>query len=154
LIEALIVMAIIAIVATIALPFYGGFIANRDLKSAARDIAGDMFELKARASAEDRLYQISFNVGTNNYVIRQCTDTALPCAGIDLATKSPSGFGSGVAISALNLPGGNVIQVQPRGVINPTANANGTITLINSRASTATITISLTGRSNVDWILQ
>ena len=151
LIEVLIVIAIIAIVATISIPFFGGFVANRNLKSAARDIAGDIFELKARAGAEDRLYQISFNQGANTYTLTQCTNTAVfPCLGND-TTKSLSAFGSGIAISALNLPGGNVIQVQSRGVINPANNAGGFITLINSRGSTASITINLTGRASVDW---
>src|ERR1700690_3631956 len=81
LIEMLMVTAIIAIVAAISIPLFGGFVANRNLKSAARNIAGDIFDVKARATSEDRSYQITFNAGLNNYVIRQCNDTVLPCAG-------------------------------------------------------------------------
>jgi type IV pilus assembly protein PilA len=111
LVELMIVIAIVAIMSAIAIPFFGGFVDNRDLKSAARDIAGDIFELKERAIAEDRYYQITLDQGANNYVIRQCNDMALPCAGVDIATKSPSAFRNGIIISALNFPAGNVIQI-------------------------------------------
>ena len=141
-----IVMAIVAIMSAIAIPFFGGFIANRNLKSAARDIAGDIFELKERALAEDRLYQISFNQGANNYTLSQCNDTALPCTGNLLATKSPVAFDNGITITAV--PAGNTIQFQPRGTV--TAGV-GTVTLKNLRGSTAQITISLTGRTSVNW---
>ena len=151
LIEALIVIAIIAILGALAIPFFGGFLANRNLKSAARSIAGDIFELKERAIAEDRVYQITFNLGANNYVLTQCNDTALPCNGTVIATKSPAAFQNGITINALNPVGGTVIQIQPRGTINPPGNANESITLANGRGSKATITISLTGRASVDW---
>jgi len=151
LIEALVVMAIIAILGALATPFFGGFLENRDLKSAARSLAGDIFELKERAIGEDRLYQIAFNVGANNYVMTQCNDTALPCNGTVIATKSPKAFRNSISINALNPVGGTVIQIQPRGTINPPGNANETVTLVNGRGSRATITISLTGRASVDW---
>ena len=154
LIEAMIVIAIVAIMSAIAIPYYGGFIDNRDLKSAARDIAGDIFEMKERAIAEDRYYQITFNQGASSYTMHQCAvgDTQLPCiTGTDIITKSPSAFKNDIVISAVNLPAGNVIQLLPRGIINPAGNANGNITLRNSRGSRATITISLTGRASVDW---
>lgn len=154
LIEMLMVVAIMAIVAAIAIPFFGGFLANRDLKSAARDIVGDVYELRQRAISENTWYQITFNQGANNYVIRQCNanDTAFPCNGNDIATKLPSAFRSDISISAVNINGGAILQMQSGGIVSPTT--GGSVQLINGRGSVATVTIKLTGRTYVDWALQ
>ncbi len=150
LIEVLIAMAIVAIMAAVAIPFFGGFIDNRNLKSAARDIAGDIFEYRERAIAENRIYQITFNQAGNSYTVRQCTDTALPCAGTDFPAKSPGAFGSGITIVAgVNFNGGSVLQLLPRGIAMPVTGGN--LSVRNSRTSTATISVGLTGRTNVDW---
>ena len=145
LIEMMMVIAIVTILSAIAIPIFGGFLANRDLKSAARDIAGDIYEYRQRAIAENRVYQITFNVN-GNYVIRQCNDTSSPCSGTDIATKSPSAFRNGISISGVTI--GGPLQIQPRGTVSP---AGGSVTLQNSRLSTATVTINLTGRTYVDW---
>ena len=151
LIELMVAMAIVAIMSAIAFPFFGDFLDNRNLKSAARDLAGDIFQLKEQAIAEDRLYQISFDQGGNTYKFGKCLDTALPCNldNTTTNTKSPSAFQNGIVISALSLPAGTVIQIQPRGIINPVG--SGTVTLRNGKGSQARINISLTGRTSVDW---
>lgn len=152
LIEMLMVIAIITILSAIAIPMYGGFLDNRDLKSAGRDIVGDIYDLRQRASSENRLYQITFDSGANSYVMTQCTDALFPCGGNVVATKSPSAFGNGITISNANINGGSVIQMQSRGIVNPTN--GGTVQIANSRGSTATVTINLTGRAYVNWVLQ
>ena len=139
LIEMLMVIAIVMIMSAIALPFFGGFLDNRNLKNAARDIAGDIFELKERAISEDSQYQIQFNQGANNYALTGGASAMN-------VTKSSSAFGSGIFISALSQP---TFILQARGIV-----SNGSITLQNNRGSTATINISLSGRTSVTWILQ
>jgi len=139
-----IVIAIAAIMSVIAIPFFGGFVANRNLKSAARDLAGDIFATRERSLAEDRLYQITFAGSTYN--ILQCNDNTTNCAAgySVIGTKSPVSFDNGITITAV--PAGNTIQFQPRGTVTA-----GNVTLKNSRNSVASITISLTGRTSVDW---
>jgi type IV fimbrial biogenesis protein FimT len=150
LIEMIIVVAIIAIVGAIALPFYGGFMANRDLKNAARDIAGDIYELRERASSEDRWYRVTFNAPAN-YTIAQCSNVGSPCNGYtDISTKSPSAFRNGITITNVNIAGA-VLWIQPRGIVIPTT--NNSVQITNGRGSTATVTINLTGRTNVTWNL-
>jgi prepilin-type N-terminal cleavage/methylation domain-containing protein len=148
LIEMLIVIAMIAVVAAVVIPHSVGYVANRDLKSAARNIAGDIYDLKQRAMSEDRWYQVTFNNG-GNYTIEQCnTIGGTSCGGYTvISTKSPTAFGSDISITSANL----VLQMQPRGIVSPAS--GGTVQIKNGRNSTATITISLTGRTNVTWTL-
>ena len=154
LIEMCMVVAIIAILAATAIPLFGGFVDNRNLKSAARDIAGDIYAVRERASSEDRWYQITFNSALNNYQIAQCSTIGSTCPGNVynvLSTKSPAAFGSGVRITGVNINGGAVLQMQPRGIVNPATGGN--LQLINGRASTATVNVNLMGRTNVTWSL-
>jgi len=125
-----------------------GFIDNRNLKTAARNIAGDIYDLRDRASSENRWYQITFNQG-GNYTIAQCSAIGSPCGGYNapITTKSPAAFGSGISITSANL----VLQIQPSGIVSPAA--GGVVRLTNNRTSTATITINLTGRTSVTWAL-
>lgn len=153
LIEMLMVVAIMAIVAAIAIPFFGGFLANRDLKSAARDIVGDVYELRQRAISENTWYQITFDQGANSYNLQKCANTGSPCGNFnDMITKKPSAFRIDISLSNVNINGGSVLQMQPNGVVSPTT--GGSVQLINGRGSTATVTIKLTGRTYVDWTLQ
>ncbi|MGO9951190.1 MAG: Tfp pilus assembly protein FimT/FimU [Dissulfurispiraceae bacterium] len=153
LIEMMMVITMIAILAAVAFPYYGGFLDNRNLKSAAEDITGDIYLMSQSASAANAWYQITFNQGTNSYQMVQCADTQMPCTvGSIIATKSPSAFSSDIAITGVNFNNGNVIQMQSRGIVTPTS--GGTITLQNKRTSSATVTINLTGRAYVSWNLK
>ncbi|MGO9377493.1 MAG: Tfp pilus assembly protein FimT/FimU [Dissulfurispiraceae bacterium] len=160
LIEVMMVITMIAILATVAFPYYGGFLDNRNLKSAAEDIAGDIYLMSQSASAGSTAantsgwYQITFTQATNSYQMVQCADTATPSCNSNstIAIKSPSAFSSDITITGVNFNNGNIIQMQPRGIVNPAS--GGTITLQNGRQSTATISINLTGRAYVSWNLK
>jgi prepilin-type N-terminal cleavage/methylation domain-containing protein len=153
LVEVLIVMGIIAIVAVVSSPFLGGFMDNRALKSATRDLTGDIFELRERAINENRWYQITLSVGANSYSMSQCNNvnTGGTCTGgyTQFAVKSPTAFRTGVRLT--NVSFGTTLQLSPRGLVNPVN--GGTIRIINDSASSATITINATGRPRVDWNL-
>lgn len=150
LVEVIMAIAIIGIICAIAIPFFGGFIDNRDLRNAARDLAGDVFEYKERAMAENRPYQIVYNAATSSYRINQCNgvNDSLCAAGYStIATKVPAQFRKGISMTQATI---GTLQFQPRG----TATPNGAITLSNDRGSTATITISSTGRTYVQYALK
>jgi prepilin-type N-terminal cleavage/methylation domain-containing protein len=156
LIEMLMVIAIIAIMCAVALPFFGGFIDNRNLKSAARGVAGDMFETRERAISEDRVYQITFDIPSSSYKIYQCTQiNDQTCAAgfpnVAFASRSLSEFGSGLQLTSTTFAA-NTVQFQARGTINN--GALGVITLINKRNSVATVKTTATGRTFADWALQ
>jgi prepilin-type N-terminal cleavage/methylation domain-containing protein len=151
LIEVLIVIAIVAIVAATAVTGFNSFqsyIQNNKLKAAARMIQGDFLEMKASATAANRVYRITFSSST--YTTSRCNNTGASCtsgAFTNLETKDVSVFGGGVGITAQTF--GSNAQFETRGTV-----TNGTITLTNSRGSTAVITTSVAGKVYVQYTLQ
>ncbi|GER92316.1 hypothetical protein A45J_0031 [hot springs metagenome] len=154
LVEALVVIAIIAIVAAIAIPNLQRYAANSRLKNAARDIMGDIFLCRERAISENVQYRIQFNITNNSYTIEQP-------AGTVIQTKSPSSFADDIRLIQ-NIPTAcyagasttfnvTTVDFQTRGTMNPTT---GTILLTNNRGSTATITYNITGRTHVCFLMQ
>jgi prepilin-type N-terminal cleavage/methylation domain-containing protein len=146
LVELMIVVVLIGIIAAIATPAFQRYAINANLKSAARDITSDFLRLKERAIAENVEYRIIFNVAGNSYTIQQGTAAGAPY--VDLMTKSPASFGSDINFTANTTFGAGAI-FRSRGTV-----TNGTIELINSRGSTATITVNITGRTYADIITQ
>lgn len=149
LVEIIVVVSILAIVSAIAIPSLIRYVSNSNLKSAARDVASDILNLRERSIAENRMYKISISVADNNYTIDQCNATGSSCAAYTaIETKSPTAFGTGITITG-NTYTGNAITFQTRG----TAEA-GSISLTNSRGSTATITSNITGKAYVKYTMQ
>lgn len=146
-VEILIVIAILAIVGAIAIPSFQKHVVNSDLKNAARSIATDFFLYKERAIAENRPYRILFNAGDNSYEIQQPPGTAI-------VTKSLTTFRHDIAIDM----GGTTVTdytIQPRGTVtNPSTLTKGDIKLTNSRGSTATVKIYITGKTSVTFNMQ
>ncbi|MDI6727736.1 MAG: prepilin-type N-terminal cleavage/methylation domain-containing protein [Thermodesulfovibrionales bacterium] len=141
LVELLVTIGIIAVVAAIAIPQLQSYATNSRLKSAARDVMGDIFLYKERAIAENRQYRITFNIGGNTYTIEQPPGTIIQ-------TKTPTTFGNDIRISNVGTTE-TVYTFQTRGTVNA-----GTVVLINDRGSTATITTNITGRTSVQFNLQ
>ncbi|MBA4348589.1 MAG: hypothetical protein C0415_01175 [Thermodesulfovibrio sp.] len=143
LVEILITIAILIILAAIAIPSFQGYVINTNLKSAARDLSADFFNCKERAVAENRQYRITFNVGANNYTIEQPPGTAIAPA------KSPLTFGANIQITNAAFGNGSSITFQTRGTA-----TMGSVTLTNSRGSTAIISTNITGRPSVQFAMQ
>lgn len=144
LVEVMITVAILVILLAIAVPNFQRFAINSDLRTAARDIAGDFFIHKERAIAENRQYRITFNVGTNSYTIGQREPEPSTTYNI-IQTKILADFEYRGEVSFVSTTA-NPYNFQPRGTV-----TNGTIVLINSRNSTATITINITGKASVQF---
>jgi type IV fimbrial biogenesis protein FimT len=154
LVEVLITMGIICLMGLIILPQLSGFIANRDLKTAARDIAGQIFEAREMAVAKQRWHQIVFNSGAGTYSVQECVDGSLNCANGYSTISTAQIAASNVTMTSLTFGGANILHIQPRGIINPAeagSYAQPNIILTNARGSTARISVSLTGRASVDW---
>jgi len=141
LIELLIAMSLVAIMAAIAVPQFQRYAANTDLKTAAREMAGDFAAVKQMAVADNVKYEIAINVTGNGYTLSRTDPSAV------VWTKSPASFGSGVSIQSTTYSG--AVTFQKRGTV-----TNGTVILRNTRGSTATITTNITGRTNVQFIMQ
>jgi prepilin-type N-terminal cleavage/methylation domain-containing protein len=147
LMELLITMAIIAIVASMAVPSFQRIAINNNLKTAARDMASDFALYKERAIAESCMYKIVVDVANRSYDIQQCGATGSVCAGYNsIQVKNLTQYAADINFSGA-APANYVFQT--RGTVNM-----GAIGLTNSRGSTAAININITGRTNVQFNLQ
>ncbi len=144
--ELLIILCLITVIGLIALPSFQRMAINGNLRTAARDLASDFFNLRQRAMAENRMYRIPLNVAGNNYTLQQCNNTGSACGGY--ATTLTKNLTSVAADIAFDVGGTTVADffIQPRGVA-----TTGRIVLRNGRGSTATINVNATGRANVQF---
>lgn len=149
LIELMIVVGLIGILSTVAVYSWQGYRNNNNLRTAARDIATDISNLKLRAVSEGVNYRITFSTASNNYLIERGTSAGAPYTTVQ--TKSPTAFGtgSGLSIYSANFAGGPQVLFYTRGTISP-----GTVILRNSKGSQATITTNITGRTYVQFTMQ
>jgi prepilin-type N-terminal cleavage/methylation domain-containing protein len=143
LIELIIVMALISIVSTFAVPVWQKYTANTNLKTAAREVMADFFNAKQQAVEENMdVYRLTFNVSGNNYTLSR-TDT-----GVTLLTKSLGSFGNGILIDSVSFSG-SVVSLNKRGTA-----SIGNVILRNGQGSRATITVNITGRTYVQFAMQ
>ena len=143
LIELMIVIALISIVSAIAVPMWQRYAANTNLKTAAREVMADLSNAKQQAVEENLdVYRLTFNVAGNNYALSR-TDT-----GVTLWTKSLASFGNGILIDSVNFSG-SVVSFHKRGTV-----SIGHLILRNGLGLTATITVTITGRTYVQFAMQ
>ncbi len=71
LIEAIVVMALIAILANIALPYYQVFMRNASYRSAARSIATAMRQARAEAVTRNREHRVEIDLDNDTLTIKQ-----------------------------------------------------------------------------------
>lgn len=140
LIELIVVVALIAIMATMAAPMWQDYRANTDLKSAARGVMADIADAKQRAVSENSdAYKLEFDVSGNAY--------ALTRDGATQWTKPLTSYGSGIVLNSVSF-GGTDITLRNRGTV-----TNGHLILSNGLGSTATITVNITGRTYVQYTM-
>jgi prepilin-type N-terminal cleavage/methylation domain-containing protein len=141
-------LAIIAIVAAIAIPGFRKMAINGNLKAAAKDIMSDVTATREKAISQNNPnLSMVFDQTDNNYTVPTFYSG-------NLETKSPATFADDISISSIAFGGGSTLSLQTRGTIYPASPANKTLTLINGRGSTATITITTTGRIYVQYNFQ
>jgi len=146
LIELLIGLAILGILAGLASLSLHRYNMNRNLQTAARDIASDFAICRQRTVAEMRRYRIVFTVDPYNassYTIQRGTATGEPY--VTIATKSPAAFGPDIRIYDANFGGNTSSNFYSRGTVEP-----GSVKLRNSRGSTAVVTVNWAGKTYVE----
>lgn len=163
LLEVLIILAIMAILMTIAFPLLQRFYINGNLRSAARDLIGDFNNQKQKAMSGDpksgnlitegtRIHRILVDMGANRYTLQRCKKTDNTCDDWDdIQVKNLNAYGSDVAFDAGSTKT-TAFDFQPRGTV--TFLNEGTIGLRNNRGSTAQITASISGRTFVEFSMQ
>jgi type IV fimbrial biogenesis protein FimT len=152
LVEMLITIAIIAIVAGIAIPNLLKYRDNANLRAAARDILGDIQETRTNAVSKNRSYRITFDTGSQSYVVEECNAVGdESCSGgyTTVSTRSLSGYESSIQFVSANFSGTNFAKFQIRGTAD-----TGTVVIKNNRNSQATITINFRGKTYVQYNMQ
>ena len=129
-------LAIFGILAAIAVPTWGNLLPGYQLNSAARQVATEFQSARNRAMVQYRRFRIVFDSATTYRVERENT----PGAADYVLFSGPKGFPSGITAAANNTP-----VFQTRGDASPT----GSITLTNSKGETKAITVSSTGRVEI-----
>ena len=150
LIELIIVFVIIAIGAALMVPGIGGWMHHYRLRTATRDIVSVMRTAQMRAVSNNMRYGVTFNEAASPQEFQLLRNSGgLGDFQVDgPSTSLPTGVTfNGIAGLPLNGPSGQaIIRFFP----DSTAEANGSINLINSKNSTKTIQISMsTGRIRV-----
>jgi type II secretion system protein H len=148
LIELMIVIALIAIMAALAVPSWQKYRDNSNLKTAAREVMGEIFNAKQRAVEENHDgYRLGFSIVNNNYGLsRTEPDTGVT---VTLWTKSLADSGNGVHIESVNFTG-SIVSFNKRG----TTSSLGSVVLGNGFGSAARIAVNITGRTRVEFNMQ
>jgi len=153
LVELMIVVFLLAFISSIGGLWLHYYTLNRNLRTAARDIASDFTMYKGRAVSDNITYQIAFDTTLpGSYTIQSVVNAVVT----NMTTKSPSSFGSDIRIISATFGAGaaQTVIFSPRGTVSPLGNGvlDGVV-LRNSRNSQATITVNLTGRTYVTFII-
>jgi type II secretory pathway pseudopilin PulG len=153
----LIVCILIGIITAIAGLNLRNYTINRNLRSAARDVASDFTICKQRAISENAPYQILFVPGgAGSYTIQQLDSVTLMPIIATAVTKRPSEFGQDIFIDSVAFGPAlsDRVNFDKRGTVFPLGNlaplVDGVV-LKNSRNSSATVTVSATGRTYVTF---
>jgi type II secretion system protein H len=145
LIELMIVIAIIGILSAVSLFGWRGYQDNVNLRTAAGEVMSDIASCKQRAIAEGVQYCMQFTDGSPNYSINASSCSAPT----QTQAKNLTSFGSGLTISSTNF-NSDQVSFLPRGTL---SSNTGKIFLTNSKNSTATITVQITGRAYVSFTM-
>lgn len=141
LLELFFTLAIIVVVAAMAYPTLQRMAINGNLRSAAREIMGDISLLKERARAQNTQLSMTFEPLNNRYRSSDMTADQWKC---------PAMIARDIRITRAAFGSGGTIVFETRGNIRQAGN----IELTNDRGSTATITCNIAGRTYVRFIMR
>ena len=148
LVELLIVIVILSILCTIAIPNFAKYRGNTNLKEAAQEISGDIQLCKQMAVAENVHYRIVLNIENNNYTIQKETS---PSNWTNVSSIKNIGKAD-TSIKIIEDPtfASDKIIFQPRGTTNA-----GTLVIQHEKLlSKASIVTSLMGRVRIIYELK
>ena len=148
LVEVVIVVALIGIVATIAVPNFQNYIRNRNLKIAAQEISSEFFVTRERALSESRTYRLVFDDTANQYTTEEQTAPGVWTVRQTKPVHGSAAQTSGIVINTANTTA-TIFTFQPRGTV-----SSGRLSINNSINSRADITVNFPSRTYVQYTLQ
>lgn len=119
------------------------YVNNSNLKTAVREVMADLTLAKQKAASEGVQYRLTFTAGSGSYTISASPFTTSQA-------KNLTAFGDGLSVQSISFASGQ-INFLTRGTL---SSGTGTVVLANSRNSTATITVNVTGRTYVQYNMQ
>jgi prepilin-type N-terminal cleavage/methylation domain-containing protein len=145
LIELIVVMGIMGILATIAVPTFQNYIRNQNLKTAARGITSDFFATRESALTQNVMYCITFTQAGNSYTIASGTATGAPY--VVQQTKLMTSYAPYIKVDA-----DQVVFFQTRGTVSCPSTPCLTISNTNN-LSVASITVNFPSRTYATFTL-
>ncbi len=142
LLEMIIVLSVLAILASIAVPKFAGATARYRLDSAARRVAADIEQARVLARATGTTQSIMFNPGTDSYTIVNLVNADDKGAGTTVYLANPP---YSIALDAVSFAGLTQLQFGGFGV----PAVGGTVRL---RSGTSTTTVSVDASTGMTTI--
>lgn len=133
LIELAVVIVILAIVTSIAVPRYASALSNYRVNAAARRIAAEIAVTQTRARALSTTQSISFSTASNSFSITGMTDPDHPASTYTVSLSSTT---TGAVLAAALFANAATLSFNGYGV----PSSSGTIT-VTSGAATRTLTV-------------
>jgi type IV fimbrial biogenesis protein FimT len=142
LIELMIVIAVMAVMITIAAPTFQTYMAQSRLKGAAREVASDLMAARMQAIKENNKFKVSFIINDHQYtILDDDNNNGTADSGETTQTKDIQTTYHDVTIE-------NYTN-NPIFLSNGTATNLTTVTLSNSTGS-RDVTVAITGRVKID----
>ena len=143
LIELIVVLVIIAIAATLAIPNIAAWLPNYRLRTATRDIVSTMRTAQMKAVSTNLEYRVQFNAEGGSYIVQRQTT-----AGLWVDDGVPQTMPSGIRFQEINLDGPDDNEA----IFNPNSTStSGSVSLRNKRDTEKRIVLfAATGRIRVE----
>jgi len=143
LIEVIIAIAVFAILATVAIPNYIGWLPKRHLQSSTVDVQGAIHLAKMTAIRENTDVVLTFDPANESYLAFIDTDEDGSQDAGERTVRS-KGMSPGIDLNSTDF--GDQLTFNSRGL----ADVGGEITLTNKRGENRTINVTITGMSRIN----
>ena len=135
--ELMVTIAVIAILASLAVPNFIGWLPNYKLRSGAEDIQSTLQLARITAIKRNATATVSFDIANETYR-----------ASVEGQTFRSGKMPAGINIFSATFGGGTFVQFDSQGIaIN---NTDGSANLINNLGKSKTITVYITGNSRIN----
>jgi len=140
--ELMVTIAIVAILASLAIPNFIAWLPNYRLQSGAEDVQSTLQLARITAIKENATAKVEFNTANETYI------ASVEKPGDPVRIFRTGRMPAGVDIFSTDFNGGDFVEFDNQGVT--LNNTDGNTQLINNSGRTKTIRVSITGNSRID----